>query len=151
MRDVSFFTESPQYQMSYSLAANQTLSKFLASNFFDGEVIQDSGNGGLTRIVFSKKSISVSCFLFASFVQWLPACPSVALEFCKKRFLLPSESDECVELVFPGMNECSENTNESCKCYLLKTQRKVYLAMTPQKRNNKAIFVDFVDFSLTGG
>ena len=134
--------------MSYSLAANQTLSRFLAINFFDGEVIQDLGGGGLKRIVFSKKSASVSCFLFTSFVQQLPACPSVALEFCKRRFMLPSESNECVELIFPGMNECGVNKNDSSKCYLLKAQKKVYLAMIPKKGNSSK--VHFVDFSLTG-
>ena len=59
-----------------------------------------------------------------------------------------SESGECVELAFARMKEVFANTNETSKCYLLKTQKKVYLGLIPKKgKNSKA---HFVEFALTG-
>jgi len=119
-----YFTESPQHKLSYSFAANQALSKFIGISIFDGEVRQDGD--GLLRIVFSKKSDSINFFLFTSFVHLAPVCPSFTVDFCKRRLLsnMLSESDECVELDFASMKEVSTNTNETSKCYLLKTQKR---------------------------
>jgi hypothetical protein len=139
-----YFTESPQHKLSYSFAANQALSKFIGISMFDGEVRQDGD--GLLRIVFSKKSDSINFFLFTSFVHLAPVCPSFAVDFCKRRLLsnMLSESDECVELAFARMKEVFANTNETSKCYLLKTQKKVYLGLIPKKgKNSKAHFVEF--------
>lgn len=147
-----FFTESPRYKLSYSVVSNNALSKFIAMELFNGEVRQDSDSGGLTRIVFRKKSASIFCFLFTAFVQCAPACPLFALDFCRKRFPSGQEnenkSEQCTELIFPGMNEGGADSSNSSKCYLFKTPAKVYLAMVSKKRNSK---VYFLDFALTGG
>ena len=147
LKETFYFTESPKHKLNHSFAVNQALSKFIAISIFDGEVRHDGD--GLARIVFSKKSASINFFLFTSFVHLAPVCPSFAVGFCKKKLVLDlvSESDECVQLSFPGMKEVGANASETSKCYLLKTQRKVYLAMIPKKGNSKA---HFVDFAVTG-
>jgi hypothetical protein len=142
-----YFTEAPHHKLDYSFAANQALSKFIGINMFDGEVRQD-GEGSL-RIVFSKKSDSINFFLFTSFVHLAPDCPSFAVDFCKRRFLSlrvsnrVSESEECVELAFERAKESDVNRNATSKCYLLKIQKKVYLALIPKRGSSKAHFVDF--------
>jgi len=143
-----YFTESPKHKLNHSFVVNQALSKFIAIRIFDGEVRQDGD--GSARIVFASKAASINCFLFTSFVHLAPVCPSFAVGFCKKRLVSDQvcESDECVELSFPGMKEVGASPSETSKCYLLKTQKKVYLAIIPKNHNSKAYFVDF---ALTGG